>query len=217
MAACALSTMYCNVTGFSVGQGMASALDTLCSQSHTGARDKYALGKHLQRAIVVMFLISIPICILWINTSNLLLLAGQDPDISHLAGIYGIIRKFKIARYMIPGLLPYLINDCMRRYLQSQGIMKAPLYVLLMASPVNIFLQWLLVWNKHLSLGFIGAPIATSITNFLTPLLTMAYIKYVRGGSTWGGWSWKYALDIKQIMIFISLGIPGVIMLCTEW
>lgn len=36
LAACALATMLCNVTGFSVGQGMASALDTLCSQAMTG-------------------------------------------------------------------------------------------------------------------------------------------------------------------------------------
>jgi Na+-driven multidrug efflux pump len=33
LASSALSTMFCNVTGFSIGSGLATALDTLCSQS----------------------------------------------------------------------------------------------------------------------------------------------------------------------------------------
>jgi MATE family multidrug resistance protein len=89
LAACALATMLCNVTGFSVGQGMASALDTLCAQSHTGSSDPVCLGKHLQRAIVVMFFLSIPISILWLFTEELLKLAMQDPKIASLAGKFG--------------------------------------------------------------------------------------------------------------------------------
>jgi multidrug resistance protein, MATE family len=81
--------MLCNVTGFSVGQGMASALDTLCSQAHTGSRDKHALGKHLQRAIIVMAILTFPIAILWTFTEPLLVLVGQDPEISKLAGVFG--------------------------------------------------------------------------------------------------------------------------------
>lgn len=48
LAASALSTMLCNVTGFSIGNGLATALDTLCSQSFTGSNDKHALGMKFQ-------------------------------------------------------------------------------------------------------------------------------------------------------------------------
>jgi len=113
LAASALATMFCNVTGFSLGQGLASALDTLCSQAFTGSSDPHALGKHLQRSIVLMFLLSVPISFLWMYLSPVLQLLGQDPILSDMAQT--------IARYLIPGFLPYLISDCMKRYMQGQA------------------------------------------------------------------------------------------------
>lgn len=205
LAAIALATMLCNVTGFSVGMGMASALDTLCSQAHTGSNDRFALGKHLQRSIVVIFLISIPISILWTYTEPILLLAGQDPKIANLAGLFTF--------YMIPGLFPNLVADCLKRYLQAQGIMKPTMYITLLVVPINIFLQWFLVWSP-VKIGIIGAPISTSIINILIPLLTICYIKYCEGSESYGGWDWKEALDVKKLIIFIRLGLPGVLMLC---
>ena len=61
LAAASLTTMFCNVTGFSLGIGLGTALDTLCSQSITASRDKHALGRHLQRGVVVMLILSIPV------------------------------------------------------------------------------------------------------------------------------------------------------------
>lgn len=113
LAACALTTMLCNVTGYSIGIGMASALDTLCSQAHTGSRDPHALGKHLQRGIVVMAALCFPIAGLWWFAADFLRLMGQDQDIAELSGVF--------ARYAIIGLFPYLVNECMKRYLQAQG------------------------------------------------------------------------------------------------
>ncbi|KAJ3254629.1 hypothetical protein HK103_007039 [Boothiomyces macroporosus] len=208
LAASALTTMFCNVTGFSVGLGMSSALDTLCSQSFTGAIDKFSLGKHLQRAIVVEFFLAIPIAILWWFTEPVLLLLGQNPEIARISGLF--------ARFMIPGLFPYLVNSCLQRYLQGQGIMRPSLYILLIASPINIFLQWLLVWSP-LKVGPYGAPIATSIVNTLLPLLSMLYIKFVDGGECYGGWEWKEALDLPKIYTVIKLGLPGILMMCSEW
>jgi multidrug resistance protein, MATE family len=209
LATSALTTMLCNVTGFSVGNGLATALDTLCSQSFTGATDKHTLGRHLQRAIVVEFLVSIPISILWCFTEPLLLLLGQDPEISRLSG--------EFARWMIPGLFPYLIYQCVAKYLQAQGIMKAGLWIMVIASPINAFLQWYLVWSPSIGLGAIGAPIATSITNTLIPITMILYASYVDGYECWGGWEWSEALDMKQIWIMFTLGVPGVLMLCSEW
>ncbi|KAI8895698.1 mate-domain-containing protein [Globomyces pollinis-pini] len=208
LAASALTTMLCNVTGFSLGSGMNSALDTLCSQAFTGSPDPHALGKHLQRGFIVNSLMAIPIIGLWLYTEPILLLLGQDAEISRLSGIF--------AAWMIPGLLPYLFTDCCQRYLQCQGIMKPNLYIMLVASPVNMFLQWLLVWSKY-SIGIIGAPIATSITNCLIFGLTILYIKFIEGYECWGGFAWKESMDWKQIYSFVKLGVPGILMTCSEW
>ncbi|KAJ3300021.1 hypothetical protein HK104_005275 [Borealophlyctis nickersoniae] len=208
LAAVALATMFCNVTGYSIGIGMGSALDTLCSQAHTGSPDPHALGKHLQRAIVVMFFLCFPIASLWFFAEPFLLLVGQEPEIADLSG--------KFARISILGLFPYLTNEAMKRYLQCQGIMKANMFIICIASPFNIFLQWLLVWSP-IAIGVLGAPVATCITFCSLPIMTGLYIKFVEGGHAWGGWEWKEALDWPQIWTFIKLGIPGVAMTCTEW
>ncbi|TPX55066.1 hypothetical protein PhCBS80983_g05634 [Powellomyces hirtus] len=208
LSSIALTGMFCNVSGYSIGIGMASALDTLCSQSHTGSKDPHALGKHLQRGIVVMFFLCFPIGILWWFAEEFLLLMGQQEEIAAMSG--------RFAKVALIGLFPYLINECLKRYLQAQGIMKAGMVVVSFAAVLNIFLQWLLVWSP-LSLGVIGAPIATTIVNCTLPLLTAVYIKYVAGGSCWGGWDWKEALDMRQIWGFLKLGVPCVAMTCSEW
>ncbi|KAJ3015772.1 hypothetical protein HKX48_004395 [Thoreauomyces humboldtii] len=208
LAASALTAMLCNVTGYSIGMGMASALDTLCSQGHTGSKDPHALGKHMQRGIVIMAVLCIPIGCLWLNAERVLLLAGQSEDVAQISGVF--------ARYALVGLFPNLVNECMKRYLQAQGIMKANMQVIAIASCLNAFLQWLLVWSP-IGLGVIGAPIATSITYWFLPILTGLYIKFIGGGSAWGGWDWSEALDMRLIWEFIKLGVPSVLMMCSEW
>ncbi|KAJ3214922.1 hypothetical protein HK099_006610 [Clydaea vesicula] len=184
LAACAIGTMWANVTGFSIGIGAASALDTLCSQAHTGSTDKFALGKHLQRSLTVMTIISIFISIFWyFFTERLLILTGQEPDIARLSTIY--------ICWLIPGLIPNLFYECIKRYLQCQKIMSGVLFVIILASPLNMFLQWFLVWGP-LSLGFIGME------------------KY-------GGFEFKEAFNLYKIKEFLTLGIPGILMTCAEW
>ncbi|KAI9197449.1 mate-domain-containing protein [Polychytrium aggregatum] len=208
LASGSLAFMFCNITGFSIGVGMSTALDTLCSQAHTGSKDPHALGKHLQRGLVVMAGLFIPVAILWFFTDQILVLLGQEAELAHLAGQY--------AKWTTIGLYPQFIYECLRRYLQGQGIMQASFYVTLVASPINMLLQWLLVWSP-VGIGYIGSPIAGAITYCLLPIFTLAYIAFVDGKKAWGGWDWKEALDVSQIVEFIKLGAPGVAMVCSEW
>ncbi|GJR65318.1 multi antimicrobial extrusion protein [Tanacetum coccineum] len=66
--------------------GMGSALDTFCGQSF-GAKQYHLLGIHMQRAMIVMSLVSIPLAFIWYNAGNLLVFLGQDPEISAEAGL----------------------------------------------------------------------------------------------------------------------------------
>ncbi|KAJ1540104.1 hypothetical protein HK096_011596, partial [Nowakowskiella sp. JEL0078] len=119
-------------------------------------------------------------------------------------------------RWNIIGLLPMLAFECVKRYLQSQGIMNANMVIILIVAPVNVFLQYLLVWSP-LSLGFIGSPIAMSLSNILMLVLSVFYIRYVDGGKVWGGWDLKAAFDFVLIYEFLKLGLPGVCMVVSEW
>jgi MATE family multidrug resistance protein len=92
--------------------------------------------------------------------------------------------------------------------------MNASTWVLLIVAPINALNNYLLVWYEPISLGFIGAPIATSFTYWLQLILLLLYIKFVRGHEAWGGWSME---AFKDWWPFIQLAIPGIFMVCSEW
>ncbi|KAJ3331260.1 hypothetical protein HDU76_003640 [Blyttiomyces sp. JEL0837] len=212
LAAMTLAILYCNVTGFSLGVGMASGLDTLCSQAYgewlAKKGEKTALGRHLSRGIVIMLSMTIPITILWCWTETLLLLAHQDPEIAKWSALY--------TKCLIPALFPFMIAEAIKRFLQSMGIMSAYLRVIAIVSPISMFLQYLLVWSP-LKIGVIGAPLAISITWWLIAFLLVLYVTYIEGGDAYAGWEWSEAFNPSKIWIYIKLGVPGVFITCSEW
>ncbi|GFZ17393.1 MATE efflux family protein [Actinidia rufa] len=94
---------------------MASALETFFGQAY-GAKQYHMLGMHLQRAMLVLMLTSVPIAIIWNFTGHLFALCGQDSEISTLAGVY--------ARWLIPSIFPYGLLQCQIRFLQAQNNVK---------------------------------------------------------------------------------------------
>ncbi|KAF9917024.1 hypothetical protein FBU30_001037 [Linnemannia zychae] len=205
LAASSLASMFASVTGWSVSFGVATALDTLCSQSFT-SHHPHMLGVHLQRAILVLMLIYIPIAAMWLTSEYIFLWLGQGPKLSHHAALF--------LRGLTPGAPAYLMFECVKKYLQAQGIMHASTCVLLIVSPLNILLNYLLVWNKYIGLGYIGAPIATSISYWTMLFLLILYIRFVGGMEGWGGWTRDC---FKGLKMFLKLAIPGVLMICSEW
>ncbi|KAJ1982581.1 ethionine resistance protein [Dimargaris xerosporica] len=206
LAASALASMFASVSGWAVGVGLISALDTLCSQSYTGARDVHAVGVYLQRGMVAIAACHLPILLLWWYSEALLLALNQDPAIARLAGTY--------LRCLMTGCLPNLWFECIKRYLQAQGIMHASTLVLCVVSPLNVLTNYALVWWEPVALGFIGAPIATSISYWLIFILIVLYTLFVDGYQAWGGFSRRAFDHLGQ---FMRLGIPGAIMVCSEW
>jgi len=105
--------MFANITWWSVVYGLATALDTLCSQAFTGAMSVTTVGVHLQTGILVMGIFVVPVSLVWWNGEYLLLALGQDPQLAALSGIY--------LRYLIPSIVPGFLFECLKRYLQAQG------------------------------------------------------------------------------------------------
>ncbi|ORX94021.1 MATE efflux family protein [Basidiobolus meristosporus CBS 931.73] len=206
LAVSALASMYAAVTCWSVSIGISTALDTLGSQAFTGSDDPHALGIYLQRALCIMLLLFAPISYLWWNAEYLLLWLNQDPELAALSGVF--------MRYLLPGAFPFVCFECLKRYLQAQGIMHASTYVLLITSPLNMFTNYWFVWGEPFNLGFIGAPLATSCTYMLMLVLLILYTKYVAGGDCWGGWSRK---ALEGWAPFLKLALPGTVMICCEW
>ncbi|MCJ1333067.1 hypothetical protein MMC10_009761 [Thelotrema lepadinum] len=204
LATSAFSYMFAMATAWLIALGGTTALDTLASASFTGSKNPHDLGVLLQRAIIVLSLLYIPVAILWFFSEPVFLALGQDPQVSRDSA--------KFLRVLIPGGLGYIYFEAMKKYLQAQEIMRPGTYVLLLTSPLNAGLNFLFVYTFEI--GLLGAPIATGICYWLSFLLLVAYSRFVKGWECWGGWSKKC---LHNIWVFVRLSLLGVIHVGTEW
>lgn len=103
-----------------------------------------------------------------------------------------------LGRYLkcfLPGFIGYCFFEAVRRFLQAQGVMSASTYVMLIVAPFNFGLHYVLVFCDPFKLGFVGAPIALSISYWLATLLLLAYAYFVKGHEGWAGWSYSCLRD----------------------
>ncbi|KAG0164845.1 hypothetical protein DFQ28_009547 [Apophysomyces sp. BC1034] len=206
LAASALASMFASVSAWSVAFGTATALDTLCSQAWTGAHDKTLVGVHLQRALLILGIMFIPIACVWWNATTILLALNQEQELAHHAGLF--------LRVLLLGAPAFIAFEALKKFLQAQGIMKASTYVLMIASPLNFCMNYVLVYCEPFKLGYIGAPLATSFSYWFMLIMLLGYIKYFDGKEAWGGWTREC---LTGWWAFLRLAIPGILMVCSEW
>ena len=204
LSAAAFCYMFAMATAWLIGLGGTTAIDTLASASFTGSKSKHELGVILQRAFIVLTVLYIPVVILWVFSAPLFRALGQPEHIATDGS--------KFLWVLLPGGLGYIFFECMKKYLQSQGIMRPGTYVLLITSPVNAGLNYLFVHTMEL--GLLGAPFATSISYWLSFLLMVAYTRFVAGWECWGGFDRRC---FQNIGTFTKIAVLGIVQVGTEW
>lgn len=204
LAGASMATSFAGVTGFSLMLGMGSALETLCGQSF-GARQHHMLGIHLQRAMLVLMFVAIPVAIVWAYTGQILMACGQDPEISAEAGLY--------AQWLTPSIFAYGLLQCLTRFLQTQNIVFPMMLSSGITTLIHILVCWLLVFKS--GLGNKGAALANAISYWTNVCILALYVKYSPScKSTWTGFSREVFHDVLS---FVRLAVPSVIMLCLEF
>ncbi|CAN1768087.1 Protein DETOXIFICATION 16 [Linum perenne] len=175
LSSASIATSFASATGFTLLLGMASALDTLCGQAY-GAKQYHMMSIHTQRAILVLLLATIPLSIIWANTSPILIALGQQQDISLAAGSY--------VQFMIPSIFAYGILQCLVKFLQTQNIVFPMVLCSAAATLLHILLCWVLVFK--LNIGPRGAALSISVSNWVNVLLLSLYVKFSSSCSeTW--------------------------------
>jgi multidrug resistance protein, MATE family len=193
-------------TGYSIGFGLASALDTLCSQAF-GARRLDKIGIYFQSGLLVIGVCSIPIAFVNWYSSAFLVLLHQDPRIAELAQVY--------SRYNLLGMPFVFLYELQRKALQAQGIMTPLVGIAALGNLVQIVAGYIFAY--HTAWGFAGVALGRSLGNISLVCFLRFYFR-IRPDHLhqwWNGWHLRDA--VRHVSLFLQLGLPGMLMLAMEW
>ena len=117
LATAAFAYMFAMCSAWLIALGGTTALDTLGSSTFTGSKDPHDLGVLLQRAFIVLTLFYVPVAVLWAFSEPVFKLLGQEPQLSRDSA--------RFLQCLIPGGIGYIYFECMKKYLQCQGLIIA--------------------------------------------------------------------------------------------
>ncbi|XP_010263570.1 PREDICTED: protein DETOXIFICATION 48-like [Nelumbo nucifera] len=204
LAGGSLSIGLANITGYSLLSGLAIGMEAVSSQA-CGAKQWLLMGLALQRTIIILAMICLPISLLWLKVEPILLYCGQDPTIASVASTY--------LAFLLPDLLFQSVINPLKIYLRTQKItlplMLSAGFSLALHAPIN----YLLVY--HFDLGIRGIAMAVALTD-LNLLSTLLLYLYLSGNhrKSWPGWSVDCFREWSPIL---SLAIPSCVSVCLEW
>ncbi|XP_071754215.1 multidrug and toxin extrusion protein 1 [Centroberyx gerrardi] len=204
LAGVALAIAVINVTGISIGSGLASACDTLISQTY-GSGNLKRVGVILQRGVLILLLSCFPCWAVLINTQPILLAVRQSPEVARLSQLY--------VNIFMPALPAAFMYQLQGRYLQNQGIMWPQVITGAMGNVLNVITNYIFLYR--LDLGVAGSAAANAISQYSLAVFLYVYICF-RGlhKATWEGWSQDC---LQEWGPFIHLAIPSMLMHCLEW
>lgn len=207
-AGIALTNLFCNVTFRSVIIGMSGAIDTLGSQNN-GAKNYKEVGYVLQRSVfVAVVLCSCTSIWAWLFADKFFLWLGMDKDLCTVVGVYIKVRIFE---------MPFsCFNESYEKYLMAIGVMNGPM-------KANIALNlsvlcWCFIFMVLFKLGYAYLAVAW--------VLSVALASFVFVGASYHEeavqrtlqpLNWGEILDYQKLYQFIELGVPGTLMMCSEW
>ncbi|XP_072326330.1 multidrug and toxin extrusion protein 1-like isoform X2 [Scyliorhinus torazame] len=193
-----------SITGTSVGIGLATACDTLISQTF-GSKNLKRIGVILQRGILILSIACFPCWAIFINVKHILLACRQSPAVANLADLYVLI--------FIPGIPAIFLYQLQIKYLQNQGITMPQVFTGLIANIINAIINYIFIFV--LKLGVQGSAAANVISQYCQTILLFGYIRWKKlYVETWAGWTADCLQEWDQ---FTRLAIPSLLMLCIEW
>uniref|UniRef100_A0A3Q3FIP6 Multidrug and toxin extrusion protein n=1 Tax=Labrus bergylta TaxID=56723 RepID=A0A3Q3FIP6_9LABR len=204
LAGVALAIAVINVTGISIGCGLASACDTLISQTY-GSGNLKRVGVILQRGVLILLLACFPCWAVLINTQPILLAIRQSAEVARLSQLY-----VKIFMPSLPAAFMYQLQG---RYLQNQGIIWPQVIAGAVGNVLNAIINY--IFLTLLDLGVAGSAAANAISQYTLAVFLFVYI-CSRGlhKATWDGWSRDC---LQQWGTFLHLAFPSMLMYCLEW
>ncbi|OAY78424.1 Protein DETOXIFICATION 49 [Ananas comosus] len=205
LAGGSLAIGFANITGYSVLSGLAMGMEPICGQAF-GARRHAVLGLALQRTVLLLLCVSLPIAILWASMRPLLILCGQDEAIAAAAQSYIL--------FSLPDLLLQSFLHPLRIFLRTQSINLPLTYCAALAIALHLPINYFLV--SVLGLGIKGVALASVWANLNLLLFLLGYV-YVSGVHKRTGGFALSAESFRGWGSLLSLAVPSCVSVCLEW
>uniref|UniRef100_A0AAV2J2I2 Multidrug and toxin extrusion protein n=1 Tax=Knipowitschia caucasica TaxID=637954 RepID=A0AAV2J2I2_KNICA len=204
MAGYGLACATINITTTSTGFGLATACDTLVSQTF-GGKNMLRVGVILQRGVLILLLFCLPCWALLMNAQSVLIYMGQEPEVTRVAQIY--------MTAFIPAVPVMYLQHLQVSYLQNQVIILPQMLTAVAANIANAITNYILVhWLK---LGISGSAAANTLSHVYSCGFLYIYIRWKKlHVNTWGGWSTE---ALQEWGSFMKLAIASTVMKCAEW
>ncbi|XP_073128620.1 protein DETOXIFICATION 18-like [Henckelia pumila] len=199
-----LANSWAAVTGYALMVGLSGALETLCGQGY-GAKLYGMLGVYLQASCIITVVFTIAVSILWWFSDSVLIFLHQDAQIADQAGLY--------LKYLIPGLFAYGLLQNLLRFLQTQCVVMPLVVCSLVPLALHFGIVYVLVnWT---TLGFRGAPVAASISLWISVLMLSLYVlKAKKFEKTWEGFTRE---SFSHVFTNFKIALPSAAMVCLEY
>lgn len=199
-----LSNMYCNVTFLSLLIGLSSAIETLGSQ-HNGAKNYKEVGIVLQRSFVVLGVLTLPVFFLWYFSGTIFRYFGVNAEICQVISDYVRIRMLTI---------PLDVLDISyEKYLMAIGIVHPSMWANISFNLTIILFDSLFVYVLKYPYTFLGYTwvIARYVSAILQFRMSLSYKEVQRTLQPFD------RAALRGLFQFFSIGLPGTVMLISEW
>nr|CAB3476835.1 unnamed protein product [Digitaria exilis] len=192
------------LAGFNYGLmlGMASALETLCGQAY-GAKKHHMMGVYMQRSWIVLLVFAVLLTPMYLFAEDLLLLTGQPPELSAMAGQVSV--WFIPLHFSLPILFP------MQRFLQCQRNNLVNAVAAAAALCIHLLVSWLFV--SKLRFGLVGVALTLGFSWWAITAMLFVYVTCGGCPETWHGFTVEAFAGLGE---FVRLSAASGVMLCLE-
>ncbi|PPD88268.1 hypothetical protein GOBAR_DD14817 [Gossypium barbadense] len=116
-------------------------------------------------------------------------------------------------KYLIPGLFAYGFVQNILRFLQTQSILMPLVWFSVLPMGIHLGIAYALVYCTEM--GFKGAPLAASISLWISFLLLSVYVFFAEEfKQTWDGLSFE---SFRHVPTNLKLFLPSAAMVCLEY
>lgn len=198
IAAVAMGNLY--FYGVSIfGVGLLMALDPIVAQA-VGAGDEVAIGRAVQRGIVLATALGLVTMLLLLTAEPVLRALRQPEDVIPLAGLY--------VRIEAPAQIPFYLFVVLRQTLQARHRMTAIVVSIVAANVVNLALNWVFIFGHAgvRPMGVAGSALATMVARWLMTglLLALAWRELRPYLAPWR----REVLDWAALRRVVAIGAP---------